>query len=297
MRWHADVCKDIPGGETSAVARRLCWGIFLDFIRQLATKATNLPASDGEPMGWMQDRTPETGLRVTVYGFACMNNQNTAVTKVVGLNLESSDAFEAALTYAENYITPDGGTCPHQAIDDVVADMETYDLLRRPLKSVVIITDGVFYDQKLTQRAAKGLRYYCAQIFALALPGGEHGTSMVVEPAQEAELLAIVGTTATSPYTGVYNFGVNGFGLLDEISTLMVSHMPGRLGVSDPSMAQCLAKVVASPVWCHFTTVKSCNNYQSGDCQWVNGKCTYLKPGVRALAALAAAAPQGADQL
>ena len=118
----------------------------MNFVSQLATAVSQLSASSsgGTAIGWAGDSTDVTkGLRVTILGFNCASQQSVPITQVIGINIDTADKLASSLAWALDNIVPDGGTCPHQAIDDAVFDVQNNDLLTRPYKSAIIITDGV----------------------------------------------------------------------------------------------------------------------------------------------------------
>ena len=118
----------------------------MNFVSQLATAVSQLSASSsgGTAIGWAGDSSDVTkGLRVTILGFNCANQQTHPITQLIGANLDTAAKLASSLAWALDNIVPDGGTCPHQAIDDAVFEVQGNDLLTRPYKSAIIITDGV----------------------------------------------------------------------------------------------------------------------------------------------------------
>jgi hypothetical protein len=188
--------------------------------------------------------------------FACSNQQTNPVTRVIGLNLNSQQAFDAALLQAMALI-PDGGTCPGEAIDFVVKQIESDPLaMQRPIRSAVLMTDGIYYDAPRPQRAAYGLQHFCAQTFALGLPGGEHGLNKKETATQMAQLTSFVGGNANN----VFNFGVEGYNLLGPIANSMIAAINAS---PDPT---CMTELQADFPWCGYTSNPACT--QSGACKW-----------------------------
>jgi len=77
--------------------------------------------------------------------------------------------------------------------------------------------------------------------FALGLPGGEHGTSLVVTKQQQKQLEAFVAPNKA----GFFNFGTAGFTVLDDIAVAMAQQIPFTQATQD-----CLDAVKATPYWC-----------------------------------------------
>ena len=107
----------------------------------------------------------------------------------------------------------------------------------------------VWYDNPLPNKAALGFDYFCVSRFALGLPGGEHGTSLVESKAQEAELLQFVSPVSAN----FINFGTKGFTVLGDIAQAMANIIPNSVATDD-----CIAKVAANPYWCGFVTTSHC---------------------------------------
>ena len=135
----------------------------LGFAKSLVSKTLSL-----DNMGWQSESAdPTKGLRVTVYGFSCADQQSVPKTIPIALNINNQSDFEAALVNALQYV-PTGGTCPGQTIDIVVRDIQVDPLtLTRPTKSAILLTDGIFYDTPRPDIAARGLQHFCVQTFAL----------------------------------------------------------------------------------------------------------------------------------
>jgi len=163
MTWHYQVCAQSPGADLSLPNDLMCWGLFIGFVRSLANEALALGT-----LSWQGDLTnPSKGLRVTVLAFSCTDQQTVPVTFQIGLNLNTQASFDAALQ-AAMALVPTGGTCPGQTIDMIVNMIQNDPLaLSRPIKSSILITDGIFYDEPRPAKAAQGLTHFCVQTYAL----------------------------------------------------------------------------------------------------------------------------------
>ena len=123
------------------------------------TRTARLKYNGINEMGWQGDNANMThGLRVWTYGFACQDKQKVPLVFRVAEGANRAQDFEAALVQARLMI-PDGGTCPGAAIERAVGQIMAKDLLERPYKAALLLTDGVFYDQPKPKKAAKGLHY------------------------------------------------------------------------------------------------------------------------------------------
>lgn len=72
--------------------------------------------------------------------------------------MADAQSFEDAMTRARA-LHVDGGTCPGAALERSLGMMLANDLIERPYKVAVLITDGVFYDHKRPSQASKGLAH------------------------------------------------------------------------------------------------------------------------------------------
>jgi len=247
-------------------------------VGQLATQLATLknPATN-KALGWQGDQSdPNKGLRVTIIGFRCADDQTKPISILIGKDIGSQADLNATLTAAKD-ITPDGGTCPHKAIDQAVYMVQTDDLLERPVKSAVMVR-FVLVAGSLTRRwradyrwclvrrslvsficlplsheltgalpvcrsqeSALGFNHFCVSKFALGLPGGEHGTSLVVTKQQEQQLEAFVAPNKA----GLFNFGKAGFTVLSDIAVAMAQKIPFL-----PATQTCLDAVKVAPYWC-----------------------------------------------
>jgi len=86
------------------------------------------------------------------------NRQSTPVVFRIGEAINNQAAFEAAIEAASSNI-PFGGTCPSAAMERALGMIMATDLLARPFKAAVLLTDGVFYDDPKPKIVEKGFKY------------------------------------------------------------------------------------------------------------------------------------------
>jgi len=253
MTWHADICRKAPGADLSLPDNQVCWELMLGFGRSLITHTLGFGT-----LTWLdQSATPQLGLRVTVYAFSCTNDQQTPVTITIGVDISNQADFDAAMLDAQKYI-PTGGTCPGQTIDAVVNDIQTDPLGQsRPTKAAILLTDGIFYDGKRSGLAARGLGHFCVQRMALGLPGGEKGLTQAQTARQVAQLTAFAGNASN-----VFNFGVQGYNLLDNIASDMMN------AIAATPDSQCWIDLTpATWDWCGYTSSDLCTAAGKA-CKW-----------------------------
>jgi hypothetical protein len=251
MVWHSQICANAPGADTSVPSSLTCWSLFLGFVKMLVQQTLALGSITWEG----NQSNPAKGLRVTVYGFSCAEQQTAPVTINIGINMTTQAEFDAAMVNALQFV-PTGGTCPGQTVDTVVEDIQFDPLsLARPTKAVILITDGIFYDDPRSTIASKGLQHFCAQLYALGLPGGEHGLSEQETKVQSAQL-----TSFTKNASHVYNFGLAGYNLLGTIAHDMVSLIDGS--IPEP----CWNNLLTEYDWCGYTSENLCTLTSS--CKW-----------------------------
>jgi len=87
------------------------------------------------------------------------------------------------------------------------------------------------------------------------LPGGEHGLNEVQTSIQTAQLLGFTGNSSN-----VYNFGIQGYNLLDVVAEDMIEAIAAQ---PDP---QCWANLASNFDWCGYTSSNLC--LESGSCKW-----------------------------
>ena len=86
------------------------------------------------------------------------HRQTVPVVQQIGEEVNNQADFNAAMLKA-TAIIPYGGTCPSAALERSLGMIMARDLLARPYKAGVLMTDGIFYDQPKPKIAEKGLEY------------------------------------------------------------------------------------------------------------------------------------------
>ena len=125
----------------------------------MVKRSTLLKYNGVNEIGWQNDHSNITkGLRVWVYGFACANGQSKPLVFNIGERINTQQGFDSAIGMAKTML-PDGGTCPGAALERSIGQIMANDLMTRPYKAALMLTDGVFYDQPKPEKASKGLHY------------------------------------------------------------------------------------------------------------------------------------------
>jgi hypothetical protein len=257
----------------------------LGFVKSLVHKTVDLPYRN-QKLGWQGSFSNKLrGVRVWLYGFACTGHQSEPLSFIIGEKLDSQAAFEAAIQSAMDNMIPDGGTCPGEAIDKTVAKIQGNDLLTRLYKTAILFTDGVFYDMPRPKRAAMGFPHFGVLTYAMgiAIPinGNQYGLTPEEIKRQRSQLLGFVGGEEDR----MFNFGLEGITLLDEISTEFVDQLPRDAVDNLPNLQN-------RPFWCGYTSEKRCTNTNPEStntgqyCKWSRssrsclpkGWCKYAKP-------------------
>jgi len=275
MTWDHEDCRAAPGADASASDDEVCWFLFLGFAQKLVDEVLKF-GPDGRSMGWSGLNADKSlGLRVNILGFACKNDQQDPLVYTLGHNLDTPTKFNEAITKAKNSI-PHGGTCPSEAIDRTVAEIQF--TLDRPFDVVVLTTDGVFYDMPGPARAARGLQYFGVPLYALGIaipknganPGGLTREEMIT---QREQLSALAGDTGK-----LFDLGSSGYNLLSSIT----KDLAARLPLAYTNFLQNF--VLKNPYWCGYTTGPRCESMDkeipTGKiCKWDwKSKTCYAKP-------------------
>jgi hypothetical protein len=271
MRWVPDLCRSAPGGNPNDNDSVACWRLFLDFISNIVEQTAAIPYRDSR-LGW-KDFFPndiKRGIRVWLYAFACTGRQSEPVVITIGEALTSREAFQNALAIADKMI-PDGGTCPGAAIEKAAAKVQGSDLLTRIFKTAILLTDGVFYDMPRPKNAAKGLFHFGVLTYSLGISIPGDGETFGLTPdeikIQRNQLLYFVQNQEAR----LYNFGVNGLNLLDEIAQEFVDQLPYDAVANLPDVA-------AVPYFCGWTSKARCTEMNESQtatgvyCKWDSNK-------------------------
>ena len=229
------------------------------------------------------------GVRVTVIGFGCANHQHTPVTTVYVKQSTSLADLEAAFDKARQ-VKPNGGTCPGDAIELVVADIEATKQYAYPYAGVILVTDGVFYDMPcvfllgrchraataLTRErsagaarhpkvAETGLAAYGAARFAIGIaiplsPSDKGGLSPADLKTQKTQLTSFVG----GDLSNIFSIDASGFDILGDIATEIAVDLPAKFP---------LASLTPRGEWCGWRKQVTCLSKK--DCKWKQGAGLY----------------------
>jgi len=297
MRWRYANCRRAEGANPDADNNRVCWELFLYFVERLVIRSTQLKYDGEREIGWqdsMEDKTK--GLRVWIYGFACAQDQTVPLVIRIGEKINSWEAFQSAMDYARPMM-PDGGTCPGAAIERSVGQIMANDLISRPYKAALILTDGVFYDGTRSGQAAQGLFYFGVLTYALGIAIPEKNNNQGLTPeeivGQRQQLLAF----AQNDPTRVKNFGAEGINILDSIAQAFVEQIPEDIRKHFP-------RLFIKPYYCDFANNNErCLNLEPANfptglyCKWIpynldnpegNGQCVDKCPYTNRAACLTA---------
>jgi hypothetical protein len=156
MIWRANICRTAPGSDPATEEARVCWELFINFVKAFVDKAAKLHYNGHPDFGWQSNWGVNStrGIRVWVYGFACvdeyvhwlsshdvlnekltcllLNSQREPVLDRIGEAISDPVSFATAMEFAKR-LTPRGGTCPGAALERSVA-MVAKDFLHRPHK-------------------------------------------------------------------------------------------------------------------------------------------------------------------
>lgn len=280
MRWRAQSCRTAPEHNQNAPDVKVCWELFLDFVRIVALRATQIKYNEGRTeIGW-QDDFPEDltkGLRIWVLGFYCKNRQKVPQVTEIAKKVTNYDDFVSALNEARGLI-PDGGTCPsaamQRALGYIMAGFQD-EGNTRPYKFAMLFTDGVFYDGSLPKVSSQGFHALDVITMAFAIAPG-----LTEKPVAAKQLLGFTNQREDR----VYNLA-NGFSVLDDIANVIVSTFPGAVNTTLP-------RVFDKPYYCgSFTNDERClfenpEGFRSIDfCKWLpsnpakftgNGRCVSI---------------------
>ncbi|KAH9254462.1 hypothetical protein BASA81_007575 [Batrachochytrium salamandrivorans] len=283
MLWQNSFCANVvatlpavfpPGTGQSSSA---CWELFMRYILQQSDEVAaiaNAGKANNRILGWAGDfgLTQGKGLRVQVIGFACENNQKTPKM------FDFSDAFnnyEAITTRAKLIamlnqirvnVTPFGGTCPGLSIEQSVKYVERSPFALYPYQTVVLVTDGVFYDMPFPTKATLGLEAYKALRFSVGIAVAQAGNNYGLTPKEIATQKTQLTAFASEPSTFL-NLGELGWKALlqdvsKSISSLISTKGPGLM----------LNPPIARYTWCGWRRIANCkqDNWRTNKCKWPN---------------------------
>jgi len=159
--------------------------------------------------------------------------------------LSNSTSLEALLQFLRSTFSPDGGTCPGMAIEEVVRYIENNPAELFPLQAVVLVTDGVFYDMPFPVKATTGLEAYKAIRFALGISVGT--VSPENRKLQHDQLTAFVGSNPDR----FFDLGDTGFSALQDVADQISRDLPRYVTEGkDPAPRN---------TWCGWRRAFACN--------------------------------------
>jgi hypothetical protein len=248
-----------------------CWELFMRYILAQADALVKVPAGElkNRELGWASDfpvSTPMKGLRVNLIGFACQNEQKTPKMFPFSLDLNGGPINNRAklvevLETLRTTVQPDGGTCPGLAIEQAVKYIEATTAEAYPLQSVILVTDGVFYDMPFPQQAVKGLAAYKALRFAIgiAVANDQFSYGLTAEEikVQRQQLSLFVGGNKDL----FYDLDTQGWSILPSIAQQIAEDLPLYYFQGSP---------IPRYTWCGWRRIQSCasDNYRMGNCKW-----------------------------
>ena len=71
---------------------------------------------------------------------------------------------------------PNGGTCPGLALSQALQTVQVSNQVGAPYVSMVVLTDGLFYDMPVPAIMSAALRQSCVNIFTLGIAYGKQGS-------------------------------------------------------------------------------------------------------------------------
>lgn len=189
MTYQPKLCKQIlnsfPRDDDGDVnfnyaSSNPCWDLWTMYMLKQAKDLSKMRvgADRTRELGWDNSfpntSVPAKGLRVNIIGFGCTNKQRTPLMyrytdEMNGGPVTSLEVLQKLLLKLRKTVSPDGGSCPHLAIEQAVKTIESTDPKLFPLQSVILLTDGVFYDGTATPRATAGLHAYKALTYAVGI--------------------------------------------------------------------------------------------------------------------------------
>jgi hypothetical protein len=264
MRWAADICRAVPGGDSTALNSRACFDLFAKFVMELAQEISKVNG-----MGWRGNGNGK-GVRVHAVAFSCAENHSVPITIPITSGASTLNALREAFIKAA--VVADGGTCIGEAYDWVAARMEESNT-DATFRAVVTLTDGVVYDNRRFEPAMRAWDHFGVSTYALAVSVPEHTAGGEVVPGltkrdirlQEAQL-PVFGRD------GVYPLGRDGFALLPTVVNKLAKAIKDHAKPSNLPLRP----------WCGFTSKNQCDAF-SETCRWAGGaprfrRCTTRSP-------------------
>lgn len=218
-------------------------------------------------LGWASDfpgsSGPAKGVRVNIIGFSCANQQRTPrvfqyTNDIAGGPVSSRDSLVRVLDQLRTTVLPDGGTCPGLAIEQAVRQIESTSEQDYPLQTVILMTDGNFFDDPFPEIAVTGLKAYKALRFAVGIAVADSQFSYGLTPdeirQQRVQLDAFVGNGNLFKPT-------DGWSALPIIAKRIAQDLPTYYYQGVP---------IPRYTWCGWRRIASCqsDNWRNGMCTW-----------------------------
>jgi hypothetical protein len=245
------------------------------YVIQQCDKLAELPAgvNKDRPLGWASQfpgsAAPAKGLRVNIIGFACTNEQKTPLSFLYSQDLGkgpigSREELVALVQKLRETVVPDGGTCPGLSIEQAIKNLEYTIQADYPLQTVILITDGRFYDMPYPEKAVEGLEAYKALRFAVGIAvnkkDGPYGLTQDEIALQKQQLLTFVGKDRPELFK---DLGEEGWTVLDEVAITIAQDLPKYYSLGTP---------IPRWTWCGWRRYFACASIQfrKGHCRWPN---------------------------
>ncbi|KAH9257760.1 hypothetical protein BASA81_004226 [Batrachochytrium salamandrivorans] len=286
MNWLNGTCQKVIdsigqhlktlGNETQIKpTQSMCWELFLRYVLTQSDAVAKIMAGtlQNRTLGWNSDfkgvSYPMKGLRVNVIGFACENNQRTPKVysfsdSIMGGPITNREDLVLLLEELRTSVMPAGGTCPGLAIEYLVKTVEAQSAAQYPLQTVVLLTDGVFYDGSAPEKATEGLEAYKVLRFAvgIAIASSEHayGLSVADIKTQQTQLSKFVGNQPSL----FKDLGSAGYFALLDVAGNIASDL------KDYYYYNSKGAPIPRYTWCGFRRRNNCesNNWRQQACYW-----------------------------
>lgn len=245
-----------------------CWEVLMRYILQQADLLTEIPAGKklDRKLGWADDfpntASPSAGLRINIIGFSCSWDQSKGLLFEYSRDffpsgpISSRKQLVELLSHLVQTVRPTEGTCPALAIEKAVQYVEETSYEKTPFQSVILITDGLFYDGDLPARAAQGLTMYKVTKFAVGIALGL--VTQKQKQIQVAQLTEFVGFNRNL----FKNLGADGWALLPTVAKQISQDIALGMDGGEPALPR--------GWWCGYRSPGACasKNYRDGNCKW-----------------------------
>ncbi|KAH9260352.1 hypothetical protein BASA81_001522 [Batrachochytrium salamandrivorans] len=283
MWWRDKYCRSVvPPGDNmpASLKASACWNLWINFVRNVAIELTGIMAgiNRDRALGWYDDFStnkdgttppPKKGLRISLVGFACANNQRTPRTFPFTYQFNNNQPMLTNLTQLDEmlaqmrFLVPSGGTCPGLGIEEVVRYVEDNAEADFPLQAVILLSDGVFYDRPSPAKATTGLAAYKAMRFSVGVAINDIKVDSV-RKAQIQDMTAFAGDAAR-----FYDLNTQGWAVLDDVAKKVAQDLPKYVASG--------ANPLPRYSWCGWRRLFACQGngepWRANKCKW-RGKKT-----------------------